>query len=51
MIFWDPEFDLDDYLFRMTYIESPGSNIDTLVREVSAIANYYVQGHKDQIYN
>ena len=51
MIFWDPEFDLDDYLFRMTYIESPGSKIDTLVREVSAIAHYYVQGHKDQIYN
>jgi hypothetical protein len=50
MVYWDSELDLDDLLYRITYRETPGSKMDVKVREVAAVAYYYVQLHKDQVY-
>ncbi len=50
MVYWDSELDLDDLLYRMTYSNAPGKNMDVMVREILTVAYYYVQLHKDQVY-
>lgn len=48
--FRDPNFDIDAFNYKMTYDYGEGSDIDILVRTVSACASYFVKINQSQMY-